>query len=64
MLKIFFIVLLAVSIYAGAADAHGGAEPMPQIGYTDLPSYHPNPSARHIKPMNCCRRHPNTAHSD
>jgi len=62
MLKMLAIVLFAAA-YAGAACARGGgAEPMPQIGYTDLPSYHPGPSYRHIKHIHCCRRHLSTAH--
>ena len=46
MFKIYAAVLLATSLYAGAASAAGGggAEPMPGTNYTDMPSYHP-----------CCR---------
>ncbi len=48
MLKIFAALLLATSIYAGAASARGGgAEPMPGTNFTDLPSYHPKPLASH-----------------
>ena len=45
MLKMFAIVLFAATAYAGAAYAHGGAEPMPQTNFTDLPDYRPNPLA-------------------
>jgi len=63
MWKICAIVLLAVVAYAGAADARGGgAEPMPQFGYTDLPPYHPKPAIRYFKHMHCCWRHLNTTH--
>jgi len=43
MFKICAAVLLAISLYAGAASAAGGggAEPMPLTSYTDMPSYHP-----------------------
>jgi len=48
MFKICTAVLLATSLYAGAASAGGGggggAEPMPLTNFTDMPSYHP-----------CCR---------
>jgi hypothetical protein len=61
-LKTFAIVLFVMAAYAGAAYAHGGAQPMPQVGYSDLPSYHPNPGLRHFKRTSCCRRHLSTAH--
>jgi hypothetical protein len=69
MWKAFAIVLLIVTAYANAAYAGGGgAEPMPQTNYTDLPSYHPNlpsyhpiPWDRHSKHMFCCR-HLSTTH--
>jgi hypothetical protein len=61
MLRMLAIVLFAA--YAGAAYAGGGgAEPMPEVGYTDLPGYHPSPGYRHIKHWYCCRRHLSTAH--
>jgi hypothetical protein len=42
MLKIFAAVLLATSMYAGAANARGGgAETMPATNFTDLPPYRP-----------------------
>ena len=53
MSKVCAAVLLAASLYAGAASgAGGGAEPMPGTNYTDMPSYHPccRPAAR-IKHM-------------
>jgi hypothetical protein len=67
MLNVFTGVLLAILISPAAALAAGGggggAEPIPEVGYSDLPPiYHPSPSPRHIKHMNCCRRHWNTAH--
>jgi hypothetical protein len=49
LVKIFAIVLLATSVYAGAAGARGGgggAEPMPGTNFTDLPPYHPMPACR------------------
>jgi hypothetical protein len=43
MLKISAAVLFATLYFVGAASAHGGggAEPMPQTNYTDMPSYSP-----------------------
>jgi hypothetical protein len=43
MLKIFGAVLIATSVYAGAASARGGgpAEAMPATNFTDMPSYRP-----------------------
>jgi hypothetical protein len=61
MLRILAIVLF-LAPFAGAAYASGGAEPVPEVGYTDLPSYHPNQAHRHFKHMYCCRRHLSTAH--
>ena len=50
MSKIFAAVLLATSIYAGTASAHGGGvEPMPGISFTDMPDYPAAPINR-IKP--------------
>jgi len=50
MFKIFATVLLTASIYANAASAHGGgAEPMPGISFTDMPSYPAKPLTQ-IKP--------------
>jgi hypothetical protein len=46
LMKIFAIVLLSTSVYAGAASARGGAETMPGTNYTDLPPYHPMPACR------------------
>jgi hypothetical protein len=47
MVKIFAIVLLATSVYASAACAHGGgAEPMPGTNFTDMPPYHPTSFCR------------------
>jgi hypothetical protein len=47
LMKIFAIVLLSTSVYAGAASARGGgAETMPSTNYTDLPPYHPIPACR------------------
>jgi hypothetical protein len=48
MSKIFAAALLATSIYAGAASAHGGggAEPMPGISFTDMPDYPATPINR------------------
>lgn len=52
MSKIFAAALLATSIYAGAASAHGGggAEPMPGISFTDMPDYYPAKPINRIKP--------------
>ena len=48
MRTIFVAILFATSTYAGAADAHGGggAEPMPGVSFTDMPSI----SAKHFIP--------------
>ena len=35
-------LVLAGAVYAGAASASSGAEPMPLTNFTDMPSYHPN----------------------
>jgi hypothetical protein len=43
MLKILAIAFFAAAAYPGAAYAHGGAEPMPQTNFTDLPDYRPKP---------------------
>jgi len=50
MLKIFCAVVLANSIYGGAANARGGgpAESMPETNFTDLPDYRPKPLAPHM----------------
>ena len=46
MVKIFATILLATSVYATAACAHGGgAEPMPGTNFTDMPPYHAMPFA-------------------
>jgi hypothetical protein len=51
MVKIFAAALLATSIFAGSASAHGGgAEPMPSISFTDLPDYPAAPISR-LKPV-------------
>ncbi len=51
MLKIFAAMLLATSIYAGAANARGGGEePMPSISFTDMPNY-PAKRIDQIKPL-------------
>jgi len=55
MLKILAAILLAMSIYAGSANARGGggAETMPGTNYTDMPDYRPKPveRRRRLKPM-------------
>jgi hypothetical protein len=39
-------IVLATTVYVGAASAAGGAaEPMPMTNFTDMPSYHPKPVA-------------------
>ena len=45
LFKMFTVVLLAASVHAGVASAHGGgpAETMPGISFPDLPSYRPEP---------------------
>jgi len=68
MMKVFVVVLLAISAGAGAAYARGGgaAEPMPQTSFTDLPSYHPfdpsQPLRRHARRH--ARWHHSPAHAD
>jgi len=52
MLKIFAAAVLATTISAGAANARdgGGAEPMPGISFTDMPSYSAKPiKAKHVR---------------
>ena len=64
MVKIFAAALLAISMSAGAAIAHGGgAEPMPGMSFTDLPSYHPQPLESHKikRARNHARWHQGTA---
>jgi hypothetical protein len=61
MLKIFAAALLATSIFAGPAHAHGGgAETMPGTNFTDLPSYHPKPLAWRKIPHKPARWHQGT----
>jgi hypothetical protein len=56
MLKILAILLFAATAYAGAAHAHGGAEPMPQTSFTDLPDYRPKPLAPCQRSKHMCDR--------
>lgn len=59
VLKIFAIVLVPTAIFTAATNAAGGggAEPMPETSFTDMPSYQPGP----IEPLGRIghvRRHP------
>jgi hypothetical protein len=36
-------VLVPTAIVTAAANAAGGAEPMPETSFTDMPSYQPRP---------------------
>jgi hypothetical protein len=67
MSKIFAAVLFATLIYAPAASARGGggAETMPGISFTDMPSYPLKP----VKPVPSIkskhvRWHPSSARDD
>jgi hypothetical protein len=54
MLRILAIVLFVATAFTSAAYARGGgAEPMPQTNFTDLPDYRPKPVApcQHSKHM-------------
>ena len=64
MLKIFSAALLTACLVAGAANARGGAEPMPLTNYTDLPNYHPaaEPFGRTPTARKRLKLHQSTAH--
>jgi len=52
MLKRCIVALVAALTCTGIASAHGGgAGLMPMTSYTDLPSYHPQPTWKWIKPV-------------
>jgi hypothetical protein len=64
MLKVIGGVMLAALMFPAAALAGGGgAEPMPLIGYTDLPPYHPYyANAPFYRALPNCRLHRECAH--
>ena len=62
MMKIFAVTLFAMFAFANAANAGGGAEPMPLTNYTDMPPYHPMPTCRTKRWCVHSWRHPQVYH--
>jgi hypothetical protein len=66
MLRTFAATLLTISLFTGAANAHGGGgvEPMPLTNFTDLPRYRPAEAVRRVTPVHkASRLHQSSAHN-